>query len=219
MAVGIIVMLWTAIAAPILAIAAVSFSDDRAALDAYDAAPMCVAGAATESTCKQEVEYHVSGEYGHAGQNSVWYLYLTDSSGAQTRLQLAEPTGVWPAVESEPVTVTSWRGSEISVSDGRNVSNVVGSPALQRGDGAYTVLWFVGAIYVFLVLLTFIPRLAGRLLLVPVAMVITGIALHGRIVGGPWAADFLFYIAAGLGLLFLIALIPKRGKARRAGSA
>ena len=214
-AVGILVVFLTVIAAPILAIAAISFSDDRATLDAYNAAPICTARAAADTSCKRLTEYHVSSEYGHAGQDSVYYLYLTDSSSAQIRVQLTSPTGVWPAADWETVTVTSWRGTPASVAYGRNVSQLIDSPALETGGGAYVVLVLVGAVYLYLVLIVLTRRMAGSLLLVPAAILITGIALHSRIVGGPWTHDFLLFIVGAPVVLFLIELLPTRGTARR----
>jgi hypothetical protein len=184
-AVGILVVLLTAAAVPVLALAALRLSDDRSNLDAYDAAPVCAAGArTTDASCRQLTEYRVSGEYGHAGKNSVYYLYVVDSADHVTRIQLSGPTGVWPAAVGEAVTVTSWRGSPVAVSDGRAVSPAVDSPDLRRGDGAYAVLTIAGAVYLYLVLVVIIRRAVGPLLLVPVATVLTAIALHGQIAGG-----------------------------------
>lgn len=210
-AVAVLAVILTVIAAPILAAVALRFSEDRAALDAYDAAPVCSAGASSDHSCRLRTEYRVDSEYSRAGRNSVYYLYLTDSSG-QTRIQvqLPSPTGVWPAADGETVTVTSWRGTAVSVSDGRHVTQLVGSPDLQLGDGAYTVLVLAGAAYLYLLLIVTIRRMAGPLLLVPVATVITGIALHGRFVGGPSTHDFLLVITGSLALVLVIGLLTSR---------
>lgn len=216
-AVGILMVLLTAVAAPILALSAVYLSNDGASLNAFDKAPVCAAGksaAASTASCKQEVEYHVASEDGHAGHDSVWYLYLTDSSAAQTRIQLVSDKGVWPAADGEPVTVTSWRGGAVSVSDGRNTSPLVGSP-LRSGDSPYQVLWIVGAVYVFVLLFVLIRRAPGPLLLVPTAMAIAGIALRGRFIGGSWAGGLLLDFFAGFLLLIVSALIAARLQQRR----
>jgi hypothetical protein len=214
MATGCVVLLLTAIAVPILVISAVVFSDERAVLNSYDAAPACAAGASAEASCKREVEYQVAFEDGHAGHDAAYYLELTSASGDSTRIQLENNTGVWPAASGETVTVTSWRGIPVSVSDGRYVSQLVGAPALQRGDGAYGTLWIAGAVYLYLMLIALVPRAAGPLLLVPAAALITGIALHGEIVGGPWTHDLLLFVFALPVVLFLIALVPKRRRRR-----
>ena len=147
-------------------------------------------------------------------RDAAYYLELTSTSGDSTRIQLENNTEVWPAASRETVTVTSWRGIPVSVSDGRYVSQLVGAPALQRGDGAYGTLWIAGAVYVYLMLIALVPRAVAPLLLVPAAAVITGIALHGEIVGGPWTHDLLLFVFALPVVLFLIALVPRPRRRR-----
>lgn len=211
-ATGCVMVLFTIVAAPILAVCALDLSHDRANTDAYNAAPVCTTTSTATSTntvaCKQEAGYQVvSKDQQGGGHDASYYLNLATASGAQTRVQLTSATGMWNAALGERVTVTSWHGAAVSVSDGRSTSRLADSP-IQSGDAPYSVLAATAAVYVYLVLLALRPRAAGPLLLAPTAIVVLGIALHGRIIGGPWKQDFLLWIFGALALAFVVQLLP-----------
>lgn len=212
MATGCVAGLFTVVAAPVLALSALDLSHDRANADAYDAAPVCTRTSTV--ACKQETEYRVLGRNQQGGgHNSAYYLSLAAPSGARTRVQLDSATGMWNAAIGETATVTSWHGAAVSVSDGRNTSPLADSP-IPSGDTPYFVLLATGAVYVYLVLLALSPRSAGPLLLAPAAIAILGIALHGRIIGGPWTQDFLLWIFGALAVVFAVPLLPARRRLR-----
>lgn len=211
-AVVIIVILLTVIAAPVLVISGLVFEHDRQSLDAFNAAPVCAAGTPVTVSCKQAAEYRVASKYGQGGHNATFYLYLLDASGTQTRVQLTSDGGVWPTVtDGEEVTVTSWHGTPVSVSDGRgNASTLIDSP-ITDGGTPYQMFWIVGSICMYVILFAMFTRAAAMLLLAPTATAITGALLYGKIIGGnPLSDVFLELFAAWLLLLFAAAAAAKR---------
>jgi hypothetical protein len=223
--IGLVLLVLTGVAAPVIALTGYSLARDRAGIDAYDDSPVC-ANAPSEvrsGTCRQIVEYTVEFGAEQGGDKTAqWWLYLDTPSTTFDKIQLVSPTGVWPAQDGEKIYVTLWKGTPVSVSDGRYTSDTVNS-VLQTGQGPYAWLWITSAVYVYFVLVLAVRRRPLLLLLAPLAITLVGVALYGRVVGGPWLHDpllvlLLCVLMYGLGIA-AHAIRPGRssGKKRRGG--
>lgn len=216
---GWLVVLFTIIAAPILALSAYNISSDRANVDAYDAAPVCTT--ASTAACKQQIEYRLDDK---SELGKEYYLSLITASGSRTRVQVPSLDGMWSAPMGDAVTVTSWHGEGVFISDGRRASQLTDSP-IHTGEFPYCLFWITAAIYAFFVLLVLIPAsrissMTGPFFLVAGFILVLGIALHGWIIGGPWYRDFLLWAVGVLALGVVVDLLPtprrRRGRQRLA---
>ena len=201
---------------PVLLIAGISFSHDRATASAFDAAPTCAATTSptVSGSCRQETAYTVLAANQTGGKDAQTQLELQLPSGSFITVDLVSDTGVWPARDGERVTVTSWQGTPLLISDGRSTSTIVNS-LLKTGAFPYFWLWTVGAVYLYLALFVIVRRGVTVLLIVPVLTLCVGIALYGRLVGGAWFRDPLL-IAGGVVLVY--SLLMAVGLRRRAES-
>lgn len=189
--IGLVLLVLTGIAAPVVALAGYGLAHERAGLDAYDSAPTCTSTTANpaDPACRRIVEYTVQfGAERGGGHAAQWWLYLVSASGVEKQIQLVSPTGVWPAGDDETVYVTLWHGTPVQVYDGRYTSRTVNS-VLQTGQGPYAWLWITSALYVYFVLLLAVRRRPLVLLSAPLAITLAGVAFYGRVVGGPWLHD------------------------------
>ena len=145
-------------------------------------------------------------------------LGRAQEAGGQLNLQFALPgnqSGF--ADDGDTVTLISWHGVPIFVANSTLTAELV-NPLLESGNGPYTWLWYTAAVYVFLVPLLIMQRRARRLALAPAALLIAGLYLHGRVVGGDWLqcylwvgliAALLYYIYAGRHLRFIGRLLRR----------
>lgn len=189
--IGLVLLVLTGIAAPVVALAGYGLAHERAGLDAYDSAPTCTSTTANpaDPACRRIVEYTVQfGAERGGGHAAQWWLYLVSASGVEKQIQLVSPTGVWPAGDDETVYVTLWHGTPVQVYDGRYTSRTVNS-VLQTGQGPYAWLWITSALDVYFVLLLAVRRRPLVLLSAPLAITLAGVAFYGRVVGGPWLHD------------------------------
>lgn len=222
----------TVICLPVLVIAGISFSHDRATVMAFDSAPVCRgadSGSNPASTsgsdsgsnsCRRDTVYTVVSANGTGGKNAQFQLGLQSATGSVISVQLVSDTGVWPARDGEQVTVTSWQGTPLLISDGRNTSTIVNG-LLKSGAFPYFWLWTVGSVYLYLSLFAIVRRGAEVLLAVPVLSFCVGIALYGRLVGGVWWRDPLL-IAGGIALVYSLSMVGlnrRSGRRMRTGSS
>lgn len=223
----------TVVCLPVLVIAGISFAHDRATAMAFDSAPTCrgagsvstsdsgSGSGSTSTSCRQDTVYTVLSTNGTGGKNAEFQLGLQSATGGVISVQLVSDTGVWPARDGEQVTVTSWRGTPLLISDGRNTSTIVNG-LLKTGAFPYFWLWTVGSVYLYLSLFAIVRRGAEVLLVVPVLSFCVGIALYGRLVGGVWWRDPLL-IAGGIALVYsllmMLGLNHRSGRRTQTGSS
>jgi len=218
------VIVLTIIAAGIMVLAGGRLSHDRSGVAAFRAAPNCASSVsatiAATLNCQEVAAYTVtySDQQGSGGPDWKAFIGLQSASGGQLNLQFALPgnqSGF--ADDGDTVTLISWHGVPIFVANSTLTAELV-NPLLESGNGPYTWLWYTAAVYVFLVPLLIMQRRARRLALAPAALLIAGLYLHGRVVGGDWLqcylwvgliAALLYYIYAGRHLRFIGRLLRR----------
>jgi hypothetical protein len=206
------VVVLTVVATAILAFASSRLSHDRSSVATFRAAPTCPSSlssaAAVDADCKVVATYTVTFT-SQQGSGSDWkaFIGLQSSADGQLHLQFAEPGNeIGFADDGDTVTLTSWHGVPIWVSNSTLTAELV-NPLLESGNAPYTWLWYTAAVYVFLLPLAIMQRRARRLVIAPAVLLIVGLVLHGRVVGGDWLKCYLwtglivavlYYIYAGV---------------------
>jgi hypothetical protein len=199
------IVVLTIVAAGILVLASGRLAQDRSAVAAFRAAPNCPsstsAAVAARTDCKQVTPYTVT-YADQQGSGSSWkaFIGVRSASGGQLNLQFALAGNEYGfADDGDPVTITSWHGVPIWISNSVLTAELV-NPLLESGESPYLWLWYTAAVYVFLVLLVLVQHRLRLLLLAPAVVLIVGLGLHDRIVGGHWRQCVLYF---GLAIIVL----------------
>jgi hypothetical protein len=208
--VTVLIVVFTIGAAAILALAGGRLSHDRAAVAAFRAAPTCSSGvsaaAAVTADCQKVAAYKVT-YTNQQGSGSGWkaFIGLQPASGAPLQLQFAHPGNQLGFADvGDTVNLTTWHGVPILVANQILTAEVV-NPLLESGDGPYMWLWYTAAFYAFLVPLVIAQHKSRLLVLAPAVLLIAGLFLHGRVVGGDWVQCYLWLGLIAAVLYFLYA--------------
>ena len=204
------IVVLTIVAAGILVLALGRLSNDRAAVAAFRAAPTCPANvsaaAAVTADCRLVAAYTVTST-SQQGSGSDWkaFIGLQPASGAQLQLQFAAPANqIGFADEGDTVHLTTWHGVPILVANSILTAELV-NPLLESGNGPFTWLWYTAAVYVFLVPLALVQHRSRLLVLAPTVVLLAGLYLHGRVVGGDWVKSYLWVGLIAAALYFVYA--------------
>ena len=206
----VFVIVLTIVAAASLALAADRLSHDRASVTELRSSPACPssisAAAAVTADCQKVAAYSVT-YTNQQGSGGDWkaFIGLRSASGTQLNLQFAQPGNeVGFADVGDTVNVTSWHGVPIWVANSILTAELV-NPFLESGNGPYIWLWYTAAVYVFLVPLLIMQRKSRLLVAAPAVLLIVGLFLHGRIVGGDWVKSYLWLGLIAAAVYFLYA--------------
>lgn len=207
------IVVLTIVAAAILALAGNRLSQDRAAVDAFRAAPTCPAktsaAAAVTADCQLVATYTVASTSQQGSGSSSWkaFIGLQSSSGGRLQLQFADPGNEYGFADvGDTVSLTTWHGVPMLVANTILTAELV-NPLLESGNAPYNWLWFAAAVYAFLVPLAIVQHKSRLLALAPAVLLLAGLYLHGRVVGGDWVRSYLW-----VGLIVALAYFLYAGK-------
>jgi len=202
----------TIVAAAIMVSAGSRLSQDRAAVAAFRAAPTCPAktsSAAADTADCQLVATQTVTSISQQGSGSSWkaYIGVQSASGGQLQLQFASRGNELGFADvGDTVSLTTWHGVPILVANSILTAEVV-NPLLESGNAPYNWLWYTAAVYAFLVPLAIVQHRSRLLALAPAVLLVAGLYLHGRVVGGDWVKSYLW-----VGLIFALAYFLYAGK-------
>jgi hypothetical protein len=202
----------TVVAAAILVFAGNRLSQDRAAVATFRTAPTCPAktsaAAAVTADC-QLVATETVTSTSQQGSGGSWkaFIGLQSASGGQLQLQFANPGNELGFADvGDTVTLTTWHGAPMLVANSILTAEIA-NPLLESGNAPYNWLWYTAAVYAFLVPLAIVQHRSRLLALAPAVLLVAGLYLHGRVVGGDWVKSYLW-----VGLIFALAYFLYAGK-------